>query len=166
MTLPRTLRARLRALIHTDDPPWRVALALAVGVFISCTPFYFFQTILALVVATVFRLSRTATVAGAWLNLPWFAPFVYAAALHVGALIVPGAAAAPKHVASVLLHSRSSWSWLGVLSLLKGLSLPLLVGTTAVGLAAAGLTYVVALRAISRRRASRRDARRTGRRAA
>jgi len=69
--------ARLGAVLRLDDPPWRVALALAVGVFISCTPFYGLQTLLSLAVATVCRLNRAVTVTGAWLNLPWFAPLVY-----------------------------------------------------------------------------------------
>ena len=76
-------------MLRLDDPPWRVALALAVGVFISCTPFYGLQTLLSLAVATVCRLNRAVTVTGAWLNLPWFAPLVYGFALRIGALVLP-----------------------------------------------------------------------------
>ena len=83
------LTDRLRSLLHLDDPPGKIALALAVGVFISCTPFLGLQTILAILVATLFPLNRLATVTGVWLNLPWFAPFVYGAALKVGAVLVP-----------------------------------------------------------------------------
>ena len=39
MMTPRQAVARLAALLPHDESPWRVALALAVGVFISCTPF-------------------------------------------------------------------------------------------------------------------------------
>ena len=62
----RAFIARLGAVLRLDDPPWRVALALAVGVFISCTPFYGLQTVLSLAVATIFRLNRAVTVTGAW----------------------------------------------------------------------------------------------------
>jgi uncharacterized protein (DUF2062 family) len=127
----RALRERFLALLHLDDPPWRVALALAVGVFISFTPFLGFQTLLALLVAAVFRLNAAVLVTGTWLNLPWFMPFVYAGALKVGALLLPD------------LRDLADWS------------LALLIGTTLLGLGAAVVTYVVAF-GIMRRRWKRR----------
>src|SRR5688572_29155867 len=92
------LRERFRALLHLDDPPWRVALALAVGVFISFTPFVGFQTLLALLVAAACRLNAAVLVTGTWLNLPWFMPFVYAGALKLGAALLPD------------LHGLGGWS--------------------------------------------------------
>jgi uncharacterized protein (DUF2062 family) len=118
--------------MHLDDPPWRVALALALGVFISFTPFLGFQTLLALLAATVFRLNPAVVVTGTWLNLPWFMPFVYAGALKVGALMLPD------------LKDFGDWS------------IALLIGTTLLGLGAALLTYVVAF-GIMRRRWKRRE---------
>ncbi len=129
----RALRARFIALLHLDDPPWRVALALAVGVFISFTPFLGFQTLLALLVATVARLNAAVVVTGTWLNLPWFMPFVYAGALKLGAWLLHD------------LHSLADWS------------LALFIGTTLLGFAAAVVTYVVAF-GIMRRRWRRRQA--------
>lgn len=120
--------------MRIHDPPWRLALSLAVGVFISFTPFYGLQTLMAIGVALVCRLNRAATVAGAWLNLPWFAPLVYGSGLKLGALIVPE------------------------LTGLGGLSVTLLIGTSILGVVASLLTYVIALRVISRRR--RRQAKR------
>jgi uncharacterized protein (DUF2062 family) len=142
------LSRRLGALLQLDDPPWRIALALAVGVFISFTPFYFFQTLLALLVSTIFRLSKVATVAGAWLNLPWFAPLVYAAALRIGTLIVPETEAVTREALTILLRHGGSRSWDSVRELISSVSVALLVGTTILGLVAAALTYVVALRII------------------
>jgi uncharacterized protein len=129
----RQWRARLSAQLQLDDSPWRTSLALAVGVFISFTPFWGFQTLLALLVATACRLNRGVTLTGTWLNLPWFAPFVYAAALKLGALMLPG------------------------LSGLSGLSAYLLVGTTTLGLGAAAVTWLVAFGIIRARRQRRRD---------
>jgi len=133
MITPRQAAARLAALLPHDESPWRVALALAVGVFISFTPFWGVQTLLALLIATVARLNRTVTVAGTWLNLPWFAPFVYAGAVKLGAWLMP--------------H----------LSGLAGVSAWLLIGTTALGLAAGVLTWVIAFGVIRARRARRRQ---------
>jgi len=116
-----------------DDPPWRIALALAVGVFISCTPTFGFQTLIALALATVARLNRAATVTGVWINLPWVTPFVYAGALKLGSVVVadtPG---------------------------MGGFWMMLLVGTTIVGAAAALVTYCISFGALSWRRRRRRQ---------
>ena len=124
--------ARLAALLPHEESPWRTALALAVGVFLSFTPFWGFQTLLALLLATVLRLNRAVTVAGTWLNLPWFAPFVYAGAVKLGAFMLPD------------------------LSGLAGLSAYLLVGSTTLGLAAGTLTWVIAFGVMRLRRHRRR----------
>ena len=129
----RALRERFVALLHLDDPPWRVALALAVGVFISFTPFLGFQTLLALLVSAVARLNAAVVVTGTWLNLPWFMPFVYAGALKLGAWLLPD------------LRSVGDWS------------LALLIGTTLLGLAAAAVTYVIAFGVMRRRWRRRRQ---------
>jgi uncharacterized protein (DUF2062 family) len=134
----RLWTGRLGALLQLDDSPWRTALALAVGVFLSFTPFWGFQTLLALLLATAFRLNRAVTVTGTWLNLPWFAPFVYAGALKLGALMLPD------------------------LSGLAGLSAYLLVGSTTLGLAAGVLTWLVAYGVMRRRRHRRRPGRDAG----
>jgi len=122
------LTGRLRAVLHLDDSPSRIALALAVGVFISCTPFYGLQTLLSLGIATLFRLNKVATITGTWLNLPWFAPFIYAGAVKLGAWLLPD------------------------LSGLAGVSAWLLIGTTALGFAAAVLTWIIAFGVIRARR--------------
>ena len=147
------MRPSLRVILRLDDAPWRVALALATGVFISCTPFWGLQTVLSLAAATLFRLNRAATVAGCWLNLPWFAPLVYGAALWVGGALVPGdQGRAALEVAALLAASRRV-SWAETLALLRGVSLALVVGTTVVGVLAAATTWVVAFGLIRWRRA-------------
>ena len=124
----RQWRGRFSAVFHLDESPWRTALALAVGVFLSFTPFWGFQTILALLLATVFRLNRAVTITGTWLNLPWFAPVVYAGAVKLGAWMLPD------------------------LSGLAGLSAYLLVGSLTLGLGAGLLTWVIAYSVMRRRR--------------
>jgi uncharacterized protein (DUF2062 family) len=151
----QALVARLGAVLRLDDPPWRVALALAVGVFISCTPFWGLQTVLALAVATIFRLNRAVTVTGAWLNLPWFAPLVYGFALHIGALMLPELHGADVAEIVGRLKASSLHSAADLTELLGSLSLALLIGTVAVGALAGAVTYVAALVLLRRRRAAR-----------
>jgi hypothetical protein len=148
----RQLLARLRALLHLNDPPQRIALALAIGVFISCTPLFGLQTILAIVVATVFRLNRAAIVTGVWINLPWFTPVVYGAALTVGGLILPDPGGTRDAWVAYFMSRPFGLGWQDLMSLLEEVSTALLVGSTVVGLAAAMVTYVVALSFISARR--------------
>ena len=151
----RAFVARLSAVLRLDDPPWRVALALAVGVFLSCTPFYGLQTVLSLGVATIFRLNKAVTVTGAWLNLPWFAPLVYGFALRVGAFVVPDLQGADVAAIAERLRTSSSLSAANVIDLLRNVSLALLIGTAAVGLLAGAVTYVAAFVLLRRRRAAR-----------
>jgi uncharacterized protein (DUF2062 family) len=147
------LTGRLGAVLHLDDSPVRIALALAVGVFISCTPFYGLQTLLSLGVATLFRLNKVAMITGTWLNLPWFAPLVYGLALRVGTLIVPDPHGIDAEALTGLLRTSASLSWANVAQLLRDVSLALLIGTTVVGAAAGVATFVVALVVLRRRRA-------------
>jgi hypothetical protein len=152
-----SLAGRFRELLRLDDSPRRLAIALAVGVFISCTPFWGLQTLLSIVVATVFRLNRAATVMGAWINLPWFAPLVYGAALKIGLLVAPSLREADAASFDALLNHPGTLSWATVWSWVRGSSLPLLVGSAIVGAIAAVVTYGVAFAALARRRRSRRD---------
>ena len=149
--LRRALTARLGAVLRLDDPPWRVALALAIGVFISCTPFYGLQTVLSLAVATIFRLNRAVTVTGTWLNLPWFAPILYGFALRIGAFVLPDLHGADLGEMTELLQMASTLSVSDMLDLLGSLSLALLIGTAAVGTVAGAVTYVAAILLLRRR---------------
>ena len=151
----RAFVARLGAVLRLDDPPWRVALALAVGVFISCTPFYGLQTLLSLAVATIFRLNRAVTVTGAWLNLPWFAPIVYGFALRIGAFVLPDLHGADVAEIAELLQAAPALSMADMLDLFRTVSLALLIGTAAVGIVAGAFTYITAFVLLRRRRHSR-----------
>ncbi len=145
-------------MLHLDESPSRLAASIAVGVFIGITPFFFLHTLLAVVVALVFRLNVAATITGAWINLPWFAPFVYAFSLELGAAVLSGNVGLAWRVgeladaAGALLQTSARqhagnlvhmfWNALSVASK------PLFVGTTIVGTVAGVATYFVALGAI------------------
>lgn len=167
--LPRDTIKRFRDLCHLDDAPGKIALGLSVGVFISCTPFYGLHTLMAIGAAFALRVNKVSTVTGAWLNLPWFAPFVYGLSLKAGEFILSGGEGLKglrersffdlsASISPYLSMWKMSEGFLASSKLLFTVSKPLFVGTTAVGLVAAAITYVVALWAITKARSRARPA--------
>jgi hypothetical protein len=162
---PRGLYRRIAELMSLDDPPWKIALGLALGIFISCTPFYGLHTVLAVLAAMAVRLNKGVTVTGAWLNLPWFAPFVYGLALRLGEVVLFSEHQPVTERARWAELSASLWppySWSDVMQtlaaysdLLFAASKALLIGSLLVGLLAGTVTYLVALAAIHELRRGR-----------
>ena len=156
----RRLRERATGVLHLDEEPSRLAMGMAVGVFIGVTPFYGLHTLLALGAAYVFRLNKAATITGGWLNLPWFAPFVYGFCLTLGEAVLTGdwsrfsmasvhglaesagayLRAGPRETADNLW--QLGWSMLVVASK------PLVVGTSIVGSVLGVAAYFITLEAV------------------
>jgi uncharacterized protein (DUF2062 family) len=156
----RHLRERATAVLHLDEEPSRLAAGMAAGVFIGLTPFYGLHTLLALLAAWVFGLNKAATITGAWLNLPWFAPFVYAFCLRLGEAVISGDWSSFS-LASVLglaesvggILQVSPWEtagtlWEAIWGMLFHASIPLFVGTTIAGLVLAVVAYFITLEAV------------------
>lgn len=171
----RRFRERIASVLHLDEEPPRIAMGMATGVFIGVTPLYGLHTVLALLVASLFRLNKAATVTGAWFNLPWFAPFVYAFCHKLGQAVLLGefslAWFTPNAIAytaraylsaSPAEHLGSFWRMLW--DMMFAASPALFVGTTIVGLVVAVPTYFLTLqtvREIRRLRGRARPARKT-----
>jgi uncharacterized protein (DUF2062 family) len=64
-------RATFRRLLTLDDPPERTALAFSIGVFIAFSPFLGLHTILATLVAFLFRFNKVAVYTGTFINNPF-----------------------------------------------------------------------------------------------
>ena len=58
------------AILSLDSHPGHIAAGLAVGVFISFTPFFGVHTPMAIAAAFVFRLNKLTCITGAWVNTP------------------------------------------------------------------------------------------------
>jgi uncharacterized protein len=149
-------REKVTAVLHLDEEPSRLAAGMATGVFIGVTPFYGLHTLLALAVAYVFRLNKAATITGAWLNLPWFAPFVYAFCLHLGEAVLTGdwSSFSPASIHGLAAYLKVSpretagTLYQMVWDMLFVASKPLFVGTTLVGLVLAVAAYFITLEAV------------------
>jgi len=64
-------RKSLRRLLAIDDPPERTALAFSIGVFIAFSPFLGLHTILATLLAVIFRFNKLAIYTGTFVNNPF-----------------------------------------------------------------------------------------------
>ncbi|MGH7357270.1 MAG: DUF2062 domain-containing protein [Candidatus Rokuibacteriota bacterium] len=152
----RRFRERATAVLHLDEEPSRLAAGMATGVFIGVTPFYGLHTLLALAVAYVFRLNKAATITGAWLNLPWFAPFVYAFCFRLGEAVLTGdwSSFSPASIHGLAAYLKVSpretagTLYQMVWDMLFVASTPLFVGTTLVGLVLAVAAYFITLEAV------------------
>ncbi|HEV8134605.1 MAG TPA: DUF2062 domain-containing protein [Pyrinomonadaceae bacterium] len=82
-------RAAFRRLLAIDDPPERTALAFSIGVFIAFSPFLGLHTILATLIAFIFRFNKIAIYTGTFLNNPplTLVPIIIAS-YAVGALLM------------------------------------------------------------------------------
>ena len=89
MPCPKMFRSTFRRLLALDDPPERTALAFAIGVFIAFCPFLGLHTILATLVAFVFRFNKIAIYSGTFINNPFLTlvPIIIAS-YAIGAVVL------------------------------------------------------------------------------
>ncbi len=135
----RALRLRLLSL---DGDPHRIALAFAVGTFISFTPFYGLHTFIAIAVAYILKLNLTALMIGAWLNNPFISLYVYSFCYWIGFKIIGGA---------TFDFSADNWQSVFKLSM-TDFVLQISLGCLIVSLLGSVIAYVSAKKMISRRR--------------
>src|SRR6185503_19740990 len=80
--------ATLRRLLAIDDPPERTALAFSIGVFITFSPFLGLHTVIATVLAFLFRLNKIAIYTGTYINNPLTLAPIIVVSYGLGALIL------------------------------------------------------------------------------
>jgi len=143
------IREKLLDALSSEMDEKGLAAGFAVGVFFSFTPLVSLHTVLALLVAFLFRLSKIAAVAGVWVNNPYTMPFVFYGCLRLGEWIL-GTGFHP------LAFER--WTIDAFLRTAMPLVAPLLVGTTIVGLIAAVAAYFIVYRIAVRVKSARQAA--------
>jgi uncharacterized protein (DUF2062 family) len=144
-------RKTLRRLLAIDDPPERTALAFSIGVFIAFSPFLGLHTIMATVIAFLFRFNKVAIYTGTFLNNPFFTlvPIIIGS-YAVGAFVLGRPLSLPDeglellqnpHIFSADYYRRlfvESWSivW------------PFTVGASVLSVVCSVLAYPLTLRAL------------------
>ena len=98
-------RATFRRLLALDDPPERTALAFSLGVFIAFSPFLGLHTILATLIALLFRFNKVAIYSGTFINNPFLTlvPIIIAS-YAVGAFILGRPLSIPAGGVELLRH--------------------------------------------------------------
>ena len=144
-------RKTLRRLLAIDDPPERTALAFSIGVFIAFSPFLGLHTIMATVVAFLFRFNKVAIYTGTFLNNPFFTlvPIIIAS-YAVGAFVLGRPMHIPDEGLELLknpdLLSSNYYSRLFVQS--WHIVWPFTVGATVLSVVCSVLAYPLTLRAL------------------
>ena len=137
---------RIKEILSLDSHPGHIAAGFSAGVFISFTPpIPGMHTVLAVVVAFLFRLNKLTCLAGAWVNTPLTVIPSLFASYKLGAFVL-GRQATPFHLAGL--------DWQSIRTLLLNHAEPLLLGCSLIGFVAAVAAYFVcyALVVFSRRK--------------
>ena len=132
---PGSLTRLLYRLRTEADGPGRQAAAIGLGMYIGCTPFYGFHLLLAVALASLFRLNRLKVYLAANISNPLIAPVLVAGEIQVGGWLTRGAWYSPATI-------RRAAVW--------GIAEDLLLGSIVVGLVfgvlAAAVTYAMVRR--------------------
>lgn len=127
-------RGKIRAMLHLDDNPHRIAAAFSLGVFIAFSPFIGLHIISAFFLAWVLRLNTVAVVLGTLLNNPWTMAPIFGAGLWVGVEIYG------RHHLLHPIHWHEL-TMVNVFSQIEPYLMPFLLGTTLLGIVASIVAY-------------------------
>lgn len=136
----RKIREKLLGTLQGDFDRHAVAGGFAVGVFFSFTPLVSLHMLLALLVAVLFRLSKGAAMAGAWVNNPYTMPFVFYGCYRLGEWIL-GIRIPPPNFEAMTVKT--------LLQTAVPYAAPLFLGTTVVGILASAVAYLVVCRVVA-----------------
>ena len=88
LKLSRRLKVMLADLLGREEPPERVAAAIALGIGVGFSPFLGVHFLIAIGLAFLFRLNRIDALLGQFVGNPWTLPPVYAAGYALGRKIL------------------------------------------------------------------------------
>lgn len=127
------IKEKMREAFAGETDPKALAGGFAVGVFFSFSPLVSLHTVLALMVALLFRLSKIAAAAGVWVNNPYTMPFVFYGCFRLG----------EKILGRNIPLSCDRWTLEAILKVARPCIAPLMLGTAIVGLVAAVAAYFI-----------------------
>lgn len=149
----RCRRSVIKRVLHADDPPHRLALGVAIAMFVTLTPTVGFQSVLVILLATLFRANKLVGLPLVWISNPaTFVP-IYYPCYRIGLWITGG-----KRVSFQWWRelTRPPEDYLPAMkfywSRLTDVIVPLTVGSVIVALPIAVASYALSYQAIVRYR--------------
>ena len=143
----RALRLLYLRLLRLKGQPEEVAGGVAIGVFVGMTPTVPLHTVLAVLIAYLFRKSKLAAAMGVWVSNPLFLPFVYLLDYRLGRMITRTNPPSFE-VSGFSIHKIIELGW--------GISFPLIVGGLILGLICAIPSYFITKKMVILYREKRR----------
>ncbi len=141
------IRDRLRQILSVKDSPHRLAIAFALGVFIGMSPLLGIHTVLAFALAWIFRLNKLVTITGVFMTNPWTIVPIYTFSTWVGAKMLGINQVIPDIKWSEVVFTS-------LLSDLKHLLLPFVLGTFLVGFVSGVISYFFIYHAVKKAHSS------------
>lgn len=138
---------RVRRLTGT---PHSVALGMAIGAFLGCSPYLGFHIVGAMLFAWVFRSNLVAAVLGTNVGNPITYPPIWWASYDLGNWIIGASSASDVDLVSTLMSSKA-------FDVIVPFLVPMAIGSIPIGIVAALITYVVTRSAVSAYQARRRE---------
>lgn len=124
-------------ILSLDDPPHKLALAFALGIFIAFTPTIGLHLVTCFLFAWIFRVSKVVTITSSYILNPWTAVPMFGSCLWLGMMLTGRSGSDTPPIA---------WSELGItnfLDVLKPYLWPFVVGTLVAGTIAAIISFFV-----------------------
>ena len=137
---PARIREAFRSLWLSHISPRKLALALALGVFLGASPLWGFHTLLAIALCSVLGLNKPAAVIGTLVSNPLFAPFLVFFSLETGSWLLYNRAALLSLRDIRQIFKGPDWH-----DVLREYLLPYCVGSVVVGLLLAFITFWICL---------------------
>jgi uncharacterized protein (DUF2062 family) len=137
------IRDRIRSLFQLNDPPHKLALAFALGIFIAFTPTIGLHIVSCLALAWIFRLSKVVIITASFVNNPWTIVPLYGFCIWFGIMITGSDISVP-------VIAWDEMSLATAYQILKPYLWPYIAGTMVMGTTAGILSYFLFYRALIR----------------
>lgn len=130
------IRNKIRSALSLNDPPERLALSFAIGVFVAFTPLVGLHTMSAILLASLFRVNKTIAITGSVLiSNPYTQIPLFAASFWCGSLFFRQKIVFDLDWGSLSL--KTFWVQL------KPVIPPLVVGSVVLGIVASIASYFI-----------------------